>query len=160
MPVDSTVITENQLHVVSRQWLPCWMDVADVWQDVLVRRLQGKRQSWRQIAIDHMRHFNGFSDHHLIEPSRAAIRFRASVQDSPVQNPEDIECHRIYAEELLTRCLPRERLAIRLRYWHESSLLDVGRYMGVSESRAWQLVKAGLVAMRIAAQLEPAAQML
>jgi RNA polymerase sigma factor (sigma-70 family) len=51
-------------------------------------------------------------------------------------------------EHALDTLTPKQRAAIRLRFWHDLRLRDVGELMGVTESRACQLVRTGMQRMR------------
>lgn len=51
-------------------------------------------------------------------------------------------------QDALETLTPKQRAAIRLRYWHDMRLRDVGEFLGISESRACQLIRTGLQHMR------------
>jgi RNA polymerase sigma factor (sigma-70 family) len=65
----------------------------------------------------------------------------------PLEHRADVE-RRELAARLLGHARPREREALRLRYVEGLTLIETGRRMGLSEARAWQLVRDGLERIR------------
>ena len=51
-------------------------------------------------------------------------------------------------EHAVARLAPREQAAIRLRFHHDLRLHDVAEWLGVTDSRASQIVSDGLHSLR------------
>jgi RNA polymerase sigma factor (sigma-70 family) len=89
------------------------------------------------------------------------LRFGASLDTSPGEDYENATLADLLVDErvpdpdltvtvegALASLTPKQRAAIRLRFWHDLRLRDVGEFMGISESRACQLVSTGMRHMR------------
>jgi RNA polymerase sigma factor (sigma-70 family) len=70
--------------------------------------------------------------------------FADLVPDEPTGDPDLT----VTVDGALASLTPKQRVAIRLRFWHDMRLRDVGESMGISESGACRLVRTGMLRMR------------
>lgn len=67
----------------------------------------------------------------------------------------DAATTRLYLEYAMEVLTPRERLALRLYYWHDMRQVDVGRALGVSKIQTSRIIRAALAKLRSALEDAP-----
>lgn len=74
---------------------------------------------------------------------------RLDFLEADAPGPEDI-CRPMEIRRILEHLTPREKAVLERRYWHDETLEEVGRSIGVSKDRARQIEGKALIKLRTA----------